>query len=384
MISAHNTAVIDDDDEMAKSMMTCKIMFSHNIKPAGPHAPIMVALYSSAAVLNVLSNSILLYSVWKLKLQNRPIYKLIIIMTVSDLLTGIVVLPLTMYFFWIPNCFASIYIIQPLYFFQVAFANCMIVLVAIDRFLHMKYLLRYGSIMSNQKSNILIAGSAFVSSVAAGLSVLASVKDLIFQVYLSITIVGGVIFSFTALLYFKAFKAVRNRVRCSQLTTANERPDARFLRAALLVTLSLVVCYVPALIMGCVRMFKKFYKHRETDYVDDLAFTIACSGISWYSFLNAAIWIYNDSKIWQFLKAFIPCSHQQDRRSAVSRSDDSNNNSNATCGPNMAMNGRNRNINEQFQLTSNNNNIEEESPIELDMATTTQVTLKTKQQQLHS
>ncbi len=341
--------------------MTCQTVFVHDMKVTGVAAVIMMVLYSTGAILNILLNSALLYSVWKLKLHSRPIYKFLIVMTSSDLLTGIVLLPLTMYFFWVPNCFVSMFILQPLYYFQVSIAILMILLIAVDRFLHMKYLNRYNSIMSNRKSYYLITSSVLNSLLVAGLSILVAINEVIFQFYFGATITVAIMLGFIALLYYKAFKAVKNRVKGANLATTNPRPEIRFLRAAVLLTLSLVLCFIPSMVTSTLRFYVKFYKRREPNSILDMAYTFTSNGLVWYSFLNAAIWISNDRKVWQFLTANIR-REQQGKTPALpeTANNNSQNNSNrnqASSKPNIISGS----VEPQFQANSNNNESESHS-----------------------
>ncbi len=129
------------------------------------------------------------------------------------------------------------------------FTICMIVTITMDRYLHMKHLLRYNLVMTTRRANIIvlinICASITVALIFLFLSIYTPYVKTACLVY---TIAGYIALVAVIMLYFRSYFAIRTRI--ANFTNENviqrsRRQNEEFTRMMLFILTSLIVCYVP-------------------------------------------------------------------------------------------------------------------------------------------
>ena len=234
-----------------------------------PYSNAFVTINILIALLVVLLNSLLCYAIQKLKLLQKISYRFILSLAVSDLCTGLIVQPL--YTLEFANTFRGSHfaqefqvIMQFLAFALGQYSGLMVVVISIDRYLHMRHLSNYNIFMTSQRAKFMILFSIGLST-ALGIIQTASIFVGLYVHVRIFTLTANVVVSFAAIsFYMRAFLTTKNRVESLHLssnasfpTTGNiRRADFQFAKGVLIIIISLSLCYFPYFLTGILLSFK--------------------------------------------------------------------------------------------------------------------------------
>ncbi|XP_065066127.1 uncharacterized protein LOC135692038 [Rhopilema esculentum] len=141
--------------------------------PGNPYTTIAGAIMIIFAFFNILSNSLLIFALYKSKQLRTFSNKFILIMTVSDLCLGIFAQPV-LGAFWISSRQRNCLELKSVEFtvtFLGYISFFMIITISIDRYLHVAKPIQYQTMMNNNRMKLLVV-SCFISGlVAATISV---------------------------------------------------------------------------------------------------------------------------------------------------------------------------------------------------------------------
>ena len=175
------------------------------------------------AILNILVNSGLLYGLNKTGQLKRTSCKFIALVTLSDFLIGGVVQSLVAVVLTqngSENCWLELST-QFIAWIFIEFSALMACLVALDRYLHMQYLMKYPLLMTKKRALVFVTLCALVAVALAIGSVVASNNNKAFTFYVISMMVCLPVPSVIVVLYFKAYRTV-----CSQVRPAASRRQA--------------------------------------------------------------------------------------------------------------------------------------------------------------
>ncbi len=264
-------------------------------------APILVF-----GVLCVLLNSVLIHVLKKLKKLETTSFKFILMLSISD--TGLGVLSICfcsicLFFKGKVNSafFISMYI---LFYWFGMFSFGMISVISVDRYIHMRYLTHYNTMMTNRRGMIIVGATAFISACFAVLLVCGRLFGFAFDVQIVINLIVACWIIIVFLLYIKAYKAIRCRTQQMQLDdslpqTASERRNAsrEFSRAVLVILCTLVTCYTPYLIFS----LKRYRMSKDDNELNVFLEYVAFCFVSANSSLNAIIMLTFNKDLRNFL-----------------------------------------------------------------------------------
>ena len=197
---------------------------------------------SIIGLLNIFGNSLLIYALKKIGQTTTISLQLIILMSVSDVINGTVALSLTNILFWKRfdsdcNLKLTAQFLQRLF---LGFSFQIVFVIALDRFLHIKYLQRYPLIVPKRRIRFMI-GFIFLSH-----TVIAFVSSMPFLevymkianfIYISIATVGVIT---VLVLYYKTTRLIRYRV--SSMNSIFMQRTILQIKTLLNVALSICVC----------------------------------------------------------------------------------------------------------------------------------------------
>ena len=220
-------------------------------------------LNSIIALFNILGNSFLIYALKKTGQTTTFSLQLIILMSTSDLATGIVALSLTNALLWRDydlHCQVN----TATQFMHVAFAGfsfSAVLLIAIDRFLHMKYLQRYPLIITKRRAYSMVIFVFSIYLLAAAAFSLPAAHEQIEFLQLGFFLTCIPILVATAILYSKAITITR---RISALnTTLTQNPNIqskKILKAAKFIIVGSSVLTTPLIICHIILAIRKHQK----------------------------------------------------------------------------------------------------------------------------
>ena len=138
------------------------------------HRIILAFITSLLCVLTICSNLLLIYSLYKTRLYRTITNKLVIAMSLSDLLTGSLVLPLFVVYYLVnvgneycvARCTDIFYAFQYLSNTLGNFSCFMMLIIACDRYFHMAMLNFYNIYMDHFKIKIIITACILLSNIS--------------------------------------------------------------------------------------------------------------------------------------------------------------------------------------------------------------------------
>ena len=229
--------------------------------------PVLVSLRtinSVLALLNISANSFLIFALKKTRQTESISLQLICLMSVSDLMTGVGALSLTNILLWGEDE-SYCYIRNLTQFVHILFAGFSIwtvFLVALDRFLHMKFLLRYPIIMTKRRGYAMIVGAFSYSLLAAVLFSMPFAKEAMEILQLVLFLFVIVIMVTILVLYYKVCKTVRSRISTTNKHRTHQTMNQckRLSKAAALITICLATLTTPLVISHVILALNRHHK----------------------------------------------------------------------------------------------------------------------------
>ena len=218
---------------------------------------------SCIALLNIFGNSCLIYALKRTGQITNMSLQLIVLMSASDCINGVVGLSLTNIILWKERkslCYLRV-ATQFMNNVFLSFSFTTVLLIAIDRFLQIKYLQRYSMIATKRKGCILLLfvilcniAVAFVAS----MPFLEHHKQIGKPIYLS---GATLIIIAVIILYYKTFKTINRRVLSmhdpDMQNTMNH--SKKIMKAALSICMCMVLTLSPYIIVGILSEISKHY-----------------------------------------------------------------------------------------------------------------------------
>ena len=170
------------------------------------------------AILNITGKAILLWGLGKTGQTSTISFKFIISMSISDLISGISGLTLITLYTWEhkgKSCWQALSTQFILWTCNV-FSLLMIVLVAFDRYLHMKHLERYCLVATKKRGYIMAMVSFFA---ALSMSIVSTVPQLSNIIVILLTVNCTLLLPTLFLVFWLYYSAMRElRIKANQLT----------------------------------------------------------------------------------------------------------------------------------------------------------------------
>lgn len=261
--------------EPAYVKMRCETLHPNQNTLSRSNIYALVTMNIITALTNIILNTVIAYSLWRTKMIKTTSFKFIFLLSMSDCVMGLTICPVIVTLLVLqrlPFCLLEHYT-QLLTFVLGQFSGLMVVVITLDRYLHMRYLTRYNLYMTRKKARILIALN-FNSCLLTGiLLILASTYGFIFQFEATLVAVYSTFVAIIFILYLKTFLTLRRRVNAMATInqTSNVRNDTHsrqkseliFARGMIFVLLCTTVCYLPCFLSGTVWAHRKYVKKQE-------------------------------------------------------------------------------------------------------------------------
>ena len=166
------------------------------------------------------------------------------------------------------------------------FSLFMVAFIALDRYLHMRYLERYPSIVTKKRGYLLAITSFLFASTASAIIILPLPRNAFFIIqWLFIVSVFPVLLSIM-ILYYSAMKTLRAKAR--QLTRLTISQTTALSNAAKRITICVAVLMLPLFIIEAIELANEYYEFVSSSLMDD---------IKWFAYITYLFNIFGSSFI---------------------------------------------------------------------------------------
>ena len=266
----------------------------------------LIVLNVVVAVLNILINGFLIYALRKTKQLKNLSNQFIACLSFSDCGVGVLAQPLIIATLWnmymgVISCNTEI-TTQAVGFIFCHFSGVMLAIIAVDRYLHIKYKNKYNSYMNSSRAIKIVAMNLSIALIVAGGSVLSSTQHTYVTFDQIMMSIDTIVILFIWLNYILIFRSIKEHMRTiyrkdstgNRQVLSKVRADAVFAKTMVLIMTSQAICYFPYFLSSALRS-KKDVVHREswlgTFRLWSLLLVYLCSSI------NALIFILRNAKI---------------------------------------------------------------------------------------
>lgn len=220
--------------------------------------------------ITILANSALIYGLHKTQQLTTITNKFILIMNVSDLCTGLFVLPLIVVMICLKDVIRSCafeLFTQYIAFFLAYFSFFMLMCISIDRYIHVTKLNKYNQFMNVFRMKIIVVVSFVTSAFIAYLSI--SFPAFWLQLMLNLSDLAGVSFMFILYSYVfrkiaihaENFRTMLEELGRNESTSRETKRELSATRTIRFVLGALLVLYLPYNICSAIWSYYKFTKN---------------------------------------------------------------------------------------------------------------------------
>ncbi|XP_065065759.1 type-1 angiotensin II receptor-like [Rhopilema esculentum] len=259
--------------------------------------------------ITIISNAALIYGLYKLEQLDTITNKFILVMNISDLGTGIFILPSIAVMAALKNKFRNCVfekVIQCTAFLLAYFSFFMLMCVSLDRYLHVTKLKKYNKFMNEFRMKVIVVFSFVTSAIIAYISI--AFPSFPLQVALNLSDLFGVLFMF--ILYSVVFhkilinaERVKNMLRDAGEDSGNRetRREISATKKIRYVLGALLVLYLPYNIFSAIWTYYKFQEKKNppltTNTLEYWSYIIVFFNAS----VNAILFAYGNSVVRRFL-----------------------------------------------------------------------------------
>eukprot|EP00794_Sanderia_malayensis_P003623 gene3623-4136_t len=279
------------------------------------HLDTWATLTAILALITTVSNAILIYSLYKTKQLNTITNKFILLMNISDLCTGVFVLPLIVIMAVLKDDYRDCQFELAVQYIALLFAYFsffMLLSVSIDRFIHVTKLNRYNHFMNDFRMKLIVVVSVVMSIVIAAVGVYIASLEL--QLVLNASDLIGVLFMF--LLYLLVFRKIRVHIEnFKQMISENmsassvNREAKRELSATKTIRIllgALLILYFPYNIVSAIFIYYKLHKGVAVPLNISVAAYIAYLLVFSNAAVNAIVFSFGNSTVRRFIFRKLP------------------------------------------------------------------------------
>ena len=281
---------------------------------AMPRTMLICYMTTNACVtlLSLVTNSFLIHALRKLKKLHSISFQFICCLSISDVLTSSTQLTTSVVSLFIKdsNTFNLLKLSEQalVYLFSI-FSNTMVVTITFDRYIRMKYPMRYDSIMRKRRVVPLVMLCVFLSTAFSVAFTLSSLYHSLL-ICLAVWTTTGYTLLFTLLLtYVRTYREIKAqldaiRLRNDVTITNNRDMSQQYAKGMITVLLTLIVCYLPISVLS---NYHQFYVSRDRNSNKGLPTAVSWGYIMiWLNgSLNAIIFLTFNKKMWRFTVRYL-------------------------------------------------------------------------------
>ena len=206
------------------------------------------------------------------------------------------------------------------------FSGVMVTLIALDRYIHMRFLNRYSAWMTSKRAIMLVIFNGCLCSFVAAVQILAYTRNLYSSVLLVMNSVAIFLIVSTSIAYFYAYRSLNTRTKQLDFersapgpaTTARRKrnPTKEFLKAMIAVLSTLIFCFTPYVIASALA-----YVYRNTQMSEAkgviIFFYISRCFVCMNSSLNATLFMALNKELRVYVLRVISFGHLEEGSSTA-------------------------------------------------------------------
>ena len=254
------------------------------------------------SVSNVATNGLLSHVLWKLKKLNTTSYRFIFVQSICDILVGsaMLITRSASYF----NSFAQFCDLKAyadiICDTLCMFSGVMVTLIALDRYIHMRFLNRYSVWMTKRRAILLVILNGSICFVVGGIQILAYLGHWYHLVLLIQNCVAILLIVSTSTVYIYAYKSLsirtkqidfgRSAPKNSNGKRRKRNPSKEFLKAMVAILSMFMICFTPFVVSSALK-FAYLNKSVKESMAVIIIFYISRILVCMNSSLNAVLYI---------------------------------------------------------------------------------------------
>ncbi len=308
-----------------ESLFSCQVVYPARNNFSKPRLAVLLSLNVVLTILNLLVNVFLIYALVTTNQLKSVSRRLIVCLSVSDIGVSLFHQNFISVILGALQSSRSCALELTSQFFGYVFpqtSGVMILIIAYDRWLHMKYLHRYSILMSWRRACRLVFANVALSVLVASASIIASIykKYFVFIAVLIAVDFNAFVLNLTAyILTYRSTKqhteqpptryqvngnteAAPSPVVSLTITKKAKKRDTKLAKTMILILVSLTACFIPYFVV--VLYWSYMHHHLRIATSVSLDTALWCSFFLGYfnSTLNAVIFIMSNKKTYTFLK----------------------------------------------------------------------------------
>ena len=270
-------------------------------------------IFSSAliviSVLVLLSNFTLIYLLHKTKQMKTITSKLIILLTSSDIISGVISYPCIVVIYFSSgetrNCNFEL-ATQFIALLFAYFSFWILMGVAIDRYFHVTKLQSYNTYMNDFYFKLMVCFATFAS---LAIAIVSTVLSMSFWARIVVSSVNAVSLSSVCLLYMVVEKRIRNHANTNRSLTDGQEPNVmnkqlvRSMKTVRSLLIVLVLIYSPYTVSSCFWAYYKMQLNTQPGFVLDLIKTFSYLLTFSNAWINAIIYCYGNTKTCNYVRS---------------------------------------------------------------------------------
>ncbi len=277
------------------------------------HKILYLSCSTSISLSNIIVNAFLIHALRKLNKLNSVSFVFILLLSIADIGVGLIQLPiqLTPLLDQPKHPDAITLTAQFFVYFINQLSGCMIIIITIDRFIHMQYLVRYNMYMTKTRAILLvctnIAGNFTTSILLTASSIYGFYKKW------NVIMVPCYVFGFVIIIiiYYKTYCSILKRTAALNLArnhhpaTARRvrKPNIEFAKSTVYMLTFLMLFYLPSILMTFIRSVLPKYKAHSNTVRYALLWSYVVAYVN--STGNAVIFIAHNSELKRFFLSFL-------------------------------------------------------------------------------
>ncbi len=255
----------------------------------------------------VLVNSLLIQALRSLKKLNTISFKYILLLSTSDICFGVSWIAYLCMLYPEFNKQGLMTTAHILIHVFASFSCIMVLLIALDRYIHMRFSLRYNAIMTKRRASLLVIAGFLVSVFLVALIVCARIFNFFFAAQLTLNATVSLCVFGAFILYSKAYKSVRCQTQhisldkgipIPRLFTQRRNPSREVTKSIFLIFTSLLICYTPYCIFTTISHSGQRDENKISMHLEYVSFCLVVANSS----LNAIILIVLNRDLRCFLR----------------------------------------------------------------------------------
>ncbi len=204
----------------------------------------------------ILPNAFLVHALRKLRKLNSVSHRFVVILSASDICIGVLLVSMSsLVAIDSEEVYQLVYLnsLRVMYFLC-QFSFFMVITIATDRYIHMRFLTKYPTIMTNSRGVKVIIGVVCATVFLNAILICGKFFGFFVPAYLFYISANAVFLAVLFIQYASAYKALKRRVqgafleggRAPTINVSLQRaPKKEFAKAVLLILSSALICYAP-------------------------------------------------------------------------------------------------------------------------------------------